>query len=88
MKISIKAAAIAALAASAIAGSANAAVNVSYTSDNLSLPAGQVMVWDFDGLEAAGYSTATSGCGNTSSATAHGSASSTTSRRPQSSRPE
>ena len=64
MKISLKAAAIAALAASAIAGSANAAVNVSYTSDNLSLPAGQVMVWDFDGLEAAGYSTATSGAVN------------------------
>ena len=55
MKISLKAAALAALAVSAIAGSANAAVTVSHTSDNLNLPAGQVMVWDFDGLEAAGY---------------------------------
>lgn len=61
MKISLKAAAIAALAVSAIAGSANAAVTVSHTSDNLNLPAGQVMVWDFDGLQAAGYSTATTG---------------------------
>lgn len=64
MKISLKAAALAALAASAIAGSANAAVTVSHTSDNLNLPAGQVMVWDFDGLQAAGYSTATSGAVN------------------------
>ncbi len=55
MKTSLKTAALAALAACALAGSANAAVTVSYTSDNLNLPAGQVMVWDFDGLEADGY---------------------------------
>ena len=65
MKISLKAAALAALAVSAIAGSANAAVTVSHTSDNLNLPAGQVMVWDFDGLEAAGYGVTTTGTVNT-----------------------
>jgi hypothetical protein len=53
--------AAAALAAFAVAGSANAAVNVSYTSDDLNLPAGQTMVWDFDGLQAAGYGVSTTG---------------------------
>ena len=61
MKTSLKAAAIAALAVSAIAGSASAAVTVSHTSDNLNLPAGQVMVWDFDGLQASGYGVSTTG---------------------------
>jgi hypothetical protein len=61
MKNSLKAAALAVLAVSAIAGSANAAVTVSHTSDNLTLPAGQAMVWDFDGLQAAGYGVTTTG---------------------------
>jgi hypothetical protein len=61
MKTSLKTAALAALAVAAIAGSANATVGVSYTSDDLSLPAGHAMVWDFDGLQAAGYGVSTTG---------------------------
>jgi len=61
MKTALKATVLAAFATVAIAGSANAAVSVSYTSDDLNLPAGQTMVWDFDGLEAAGYSVSTTG---------------------------
>ena len=61
MKNALMATAAAALAAFAVAGSANAAVNVSYTSDDLNLPAGQTMVWNFDGVEADGYSVSTTG---------------------------
>ena len=61
MKISLKAAALAVLAASAVAGSANAAVTVTHTSDNLNLPGSQVMALNFDGLPRSGYSFTTSG---------------------------
>ena len=57
MKIALKAAAFAAVAALAATagGSAQAAVNVTFTSTDAGLPAGQQMVWDFDGVEGAGY---------------------------------
>jgi len=55
MKIALKAAAFAAVASLAAAASAQAAVSVSFTSTDAGLPAGQEMVWNFDGIEGAGY---------------------------------
>jgi hypothetical protein len=73
MKIALKAAAFAAVASLAAAASAQAAVTVTYTSDDAGLPAGQQMVWDFDGTTGAGYNVAFSGGAgvrNTSNSTA------------------
>jgi hypothetical protein len=64
MKTALKATVLAALATVAVAGSANAAVNVSYTGDLLTLPLGQQMVWDFDGFQAAGYGVSHTGTVN------------------------
>ncbi len=55
MKTALKMTAIAALAALATASAAQAAVTVSHTAADTPLPAGQYMVWDFDGLQGAGY---------------------------------
>lgn len=57
MKIALKAAALAAMAslATAAGGSAQAAVAVTFTSTDAGLPAGQQMVWDFDGTQGSGY---------------------------------
>jgi hypothetical protein len=62
MKTALKATAIAAaLAAMTAAGAAQAAVTVSFTGADLPLPAGQQLVWNFDGLQAAGYGVTLSG---------------------------
>jgi len=56
MKTALKGAAIAALATLAMTASAQAAVSVTFTGADTPLPGNQVMVWDFDGLQAVGYS--------------------------------
>ena len=61
MKTALKMTAIAALAALATASAAQAAVTVSHTAADTPLPAGQYMVWDFDGLQAAGYGVSITG---------------------------
>jgi hypothetical protein len=62
MKTALKATAIAAaLAALTAAGAAQAAVTVSFTGADLPLPSGQQLVWNFDGLQAAGYGVTLSG---------------------------
>ena len=46
---------IAALASLAAAGAAQAAVTVTFSGADTPLPTGQHLVWDFDGLQGAGY---------------------------------
>lgn len=55
MKTLFKSAALAALATIAAAGSASAAVTVTFAAADLPLAVGEHLVWDFDGLQAAGY---------------------------------
>jgi len=61
MTTALKATLVAALAALASATAAQAAVTVSATNTDLPLPADQMLVWDFDGLQAPGYSLSLSG---------------------------
>ena len=61
MRIALKATLVAALAALATAGAAQAAVTVTASSADLPLPAGQTLVWDFDGLQALGFGLSLSG---------------------------
>jgi hypothetical protein len=56
MKIALKAAVLAAVASLAVTASAQAAVNVSFTSTAAAAPAGQQLVWNFDDVQNSAYS--------------------------------